>query len=102
MKRKAVKVIDKRPARLVIFGALGILLTAYFFMMTASAGRGYELKRGTDQRAVLSEETRRLELNIAQESSAQALAERMKSLGLETARAVDYAPVGAEHSVAVK
>lgn len=102
MKRPAAKVIDKRPVRLIIFGVLGLLLVAYFFVMTSSAGRGYELKRQTDARAALSEETRQLELNIAQESSAQALSERMKTLGLETSRAVDYAPLGAEHSVAVK
>lgn len=75
---------------------------AYFFQVTSAAGRGYELKRASDRESVLMEETRRLELNIAETSSAGELQNRAQALGLKPITSVHYASAPDLHSVAIK
>ena len=73
----------------------------YFFQITLVSARGYELKKLADQKINLAGETGRIELFIAEESSAQNLQKRVAALGLGAPQKVEYIRFEG-NSVAVK
>ncbi|OGH68096.1 MAG: hypothetical protein A3C15_02300 [Candidatus Magasanikbacteria bacterium RIFCSPHIGHO2_02_FULL_50_9b] len=78
-----------------------VLCVIYFFQITQASARGVELKHLSERKSSLTGETYRLDLNIAEESSAHNLQKRVSELGLSSARNIEYVTADS-HSVAVK
>lgn len=93
--------LDKQSVRITLFILVLILCVAYFVQITAVSGRGAEMKRLLNQKEQLSGDTYRIELNIAENASAQNLQKRVSEMGLQTADKIEYIPVG-DGSVALK
>lgn len=94
-------VFDRRGVRLLIYALVAGIALAYFFEVTSVSGRGYELKKLSDKQVDLATETRRLDLTIAEESSAQNLKKRVEALGMKSATTVEYVHSD-KNSVAVR
>lgn len=93
--------LDSRSVRVTFFLLTLILGVVYFIQITAVSSRGFEMRRLSQQEASLSGETHRIELFIAEESSAQNLQKRVSELGLVSTNHVDYLKTDG-NSVAMK
>ncbi len=98
---QTLHILDNRTVRGVIFLLTFSISFLYFIQVTKVSGRGSELHSLTRKQAVLSEETHRIELFIAEESSAQNLQKRVSDLGLVSAGHIEYLKTP-ENSVALK
>lgn len=97
----SLRFIDKQSIRIGSFIAVLILCVIYFVQITSVSARGAEIKRLSEQKKQLTGETYRIELNIAENASAQNLQKRVTELGLKAADNVQYLQVG-DGSVAIK
>ena len=99
--RQKNRSLKTNKLRVTIFTITGMLAVAYFFQITLASSRGYELKKLSDQKRALATQMRDLDLQVAQESSAEQLQKRVEILGLQPAGKVQYVSAEA-HSVAIK
>lgn len=99
--RVKIRSFESHTARNIILLVTAALAVAYFFQITLASSRGYELKKLSDHKRALATEMRDLDLQVAQESSAEQLQRRVETLGLQPAGHVQYLSADA-HSVAVK
>lgn len=101
MRAQQVNLIDRRSVRLTLFALVLVLGVVYFIQIAEASARGVELKHLSEKKSNLSGETYRIELNIAEESSAHKLQKRVTELGLTSADKIEY--VNADgNSVAVR
>ena len=101
MRAQHVSLIDKRAVRVTLFALVLVLGVVYFIQITEASARGVELKHLSDKKSDLSGETYRIELNIAEASSAQNLKKRVSELGLTSADKIEYVNAD-DNSIAVR
>lgn len=93
--------LDNKSVRIFFFFLTLVLAVIYFVQITTVSSRGIELRHLSQKEKALSNETHRIELFIAEESSAQKLQKRVSELGLVTAGKVEYIKADG-NSVAMK
>ncbi len=93
--------LDNGKIRITFFLLTLILGIIYFVQITAVSAQGIEMRKLSQQQASLSGETHRIELFIAEESSAQHLQQRVSALGLIPSDHIEYLTVDG-NSVAMK
>lgn len=101
MRAQQISILDKRAVRVTLFVMTLVLGVVYFIQITEASARGVELKQLSEKKSSLSGDTYRIELNIAEESSAQNLQKRVSELGLTSADKIEYVKAD-DNSVAVK
>lgn len=101
MKTHSQSFLEKSRVRFVVIVLTALMGVVYFIQITSVSARGYELKKLSDQKTGLVGETGRIELNIAEESSAETLKKRVETLGLTTSQKMEYLNMDS-HSVAIK
>lgn len=101
MSARTFSFLDCRSTRATFFLLTMILGVVYFIQITAVSSRGSQLRHLSQQQASLSGETHRIELFIAEESSAQNLQKRVVELGLVSTNHVEYIKADG-NSVAMK
>ena len=93
--------LDNRTIRVTFFLLTLALGIVYFIQITAVSSRGSQLRHLSQKQASLSGETHRIELFIAEESSAQNLQKRVAELGLVSTNRIEYIKADS-NSVAMK
>lgn len=101
MSARTSNFLDNKTVQIIFFFLTLVLAVIYFVQITAVSARGIELRRLSQKQSLLSNETHRIELFIAEESSAQKLQKRVSELGLVSAGKVEYINADA-NSVAMK
>lgn len=101
MSARTFSFLDNRSLRITFFFLTLVLGVVYFVQITTVSARGIELRHLSQKQSLLSGETHRIELFIAEESSAQKLQKRVEELGLVSTSNVEYLKVDA-NSVARK
>lgn len=102
MRHTKTNIWDNARVRWFLFLLVGAVALIYFFQITTVMGRGSDLKKLTKEQATLQEETKRLELTIAEQNSLQNLQQRLPELKLTTGGSVEYARPDDAGAVAVR
>ncbi len=101
MEQNTQQFFDRPRIRTALFISAILIGVIYFFQITSSSARGFELRHLSERKTQLLGETSRLDFNIAEESSAQNLKKRLDALGLAAATKMEYVHADS-HSVAVR
>jgi hypothetical protein len=101
MSARTSNFLDNKSVRIFFFFLTLVLGVIYFVQITSVSSRGIELRNLSKKQSALANETHRIELFIAEESSAQKLQKRVSELGLVTAGKVEYLKADG-NSVAMK
>lgn len=84
-----------KPAALALGFLVAIFGAGYFVTINLSSSKGYQIRTLETQIAGLKEESAKLELQVAQEQSVQAVESKVQGLGMVPTPKIEYLAVTA-------